>query len=41
MASFGLALVHWFSARNLRRKVREVHQEERKRVGEKREGGAH
>jgi hypothetical protein len=40
-ASFGLAPVHWFSARNPRRKVREVRQEERKRIGEKREGGAH
>jgi hypothetical protein len=33
--------VHWFSTRNPRRKVREVRHEERKRIGEKREGGAH
>jgi hypothetical protein len=40
-ASFGLASVRWFSARNQRRKVRGVRQEERKRIGEKREGGVH
>jgi hypothetical protein len=33
--------MHWFSARKYEKKVREVRQEERKRIGEKREGEAH
>jgi hypothetical protein len=33
--------MRWFSARKYEKKVREVRQEERKRIGEKREGEVH